>query len=116
MATLRIDKWPKNGKTSMNPKLPSITGKENPKGGAGKDMPQQFNKKPALATANTMGQGHVAPKFGIGASTKENYAKGPTVKTLDGIGGTKAVGSSAMRHPASHAAFHALGAPKGGKY
>lgn len=116
MATLRIDRFPKNGKTSANPKLPSITGKENPRGGEGRDIKTQFNSKPALATANTMGQGHVSPKFGIGPSTKENYAKGPTVKTLDGVGKTKPVGSSAMRHPASHAAFHALGVPKGGKY
>lgn len=101
--SLRVDHFPKNGKTSPNPKLASITAHSKPGIDGGPDIKTQFNKKPALATANKMGQGHVSPKFGIGASSKETYAKGPKVKTMD-------------THPQSHAAFHALGAPKGGKY
>lgn len=105
---LRVDHFPKNGKTSPNPKVPTITGRENPRTGAGKDIKTQFNSKPALATANKAGQGMTMPKFGVAPGAKETYAKGSTKQTRSGP-------PSAL-HPQSHAAFHALGAPKGGKY
>lgn len=109
--SLRVDHFPKNGKTSPNPKLGSITAHAKPGISGGPDIKTQFNKKPALATANKTGEGYKQPKFGIGPSPTGTYAKGPKVKTLDGVGGTKGIS-----HPQSHAAFHALGAPKGGKY
>jgi hypothetical protein len=112
MAQLRVDHFPKNGKTSPNPKLPSITAKENPRTGAGKDMPRQFNTKPALATANTMGQGHKVPKFGI-ADKGTTYAKGGNVSGAPKGSNMSKSGTTA---PGSHDAFMALGNPKGNKY
>jgi hypothetical protein len=128
MGSLRVDKFPKNGKTSANPKVPNITAakKFSPKEGPGDNMPEMRGTKPAKAqyTQNTGGQGLRSPAFGLGKGSNETYAKGPGVpvekiennKTANvkqhSDRGTVPTGehhAANHRAPTSHSEFHKLG-------
>jgi hypothetical protein len=113
---LRVDKFPKNGKTSGNPKLPNITAakKPNPKEGPGDNMPEMRGTKPAKAqyTANTVGQGFKKPSLGIGKGSNETMAKGPSIPAEAKESGSVPTGqhhAAGHRAPTSHAEFHKLG-------
>lgn len=106
MGSLRVDKFPKNGKTSKNPSLLNITAKKAPRisEGAGENMPEMRNKPRAAQYTNGSQSGK--PKSASGTMAAKSGFKGPE-KSPTALGHT---------HPQSHAAFHALGAPKGNKY
>lgn len=92
------------GKISKTPSLPNITAKKAPriKEGAGENMPEMRGMK--RAAQYTEGGKSGTPKGAPGTNAARSGAKAPER------------GPTALGHPQTHAAFHALGAPKGGKY
>lgn len=127
MARLKVDHFPKNGKTSSNPKVPNILASKKPniKEGPGDNMPEMRNMKlKGQYTKGSSGEGYKVPSFGIGKSSNETHAKGPSVpveriennKTANvkqhSDRGTVPTGehhASGHRAPTSHAEFHKLG-------
>jgi hypothetical protein len=98
---------PNLGKVSKTPHVPNITAKKAPriKEGPGENMPEMRGTKPAKAQY-MMGSSAGTPKGAPGTNAAKSGAKAPE-RSPTALGHT---------HPATHAAFHALGVPKGGKY
>lgn len=102
MARLKVDKFPKNGKTTPNPSLPNITAAKKPsiKEGPGENMPEMGARSRPGGQYSAGGKSGT-PAADTAAGTNAAHSKG-TVP----IGGHH---QASHRAPTSHAEFGKLG-------
>lgn len=116
---MKVDKWPKNGKTSATPKVPSPTFSAKPTVHDGQHIPEQGKRatpKGQYSDGGTKG----APKEDKGTMAAHSPGTGKSTMGENHPKGSRVPGdehhSAGHREPRSHDEFHKLGVPKDGSY
>ena len=117
MARLKVDHFPKSGKTSPNPHLPAITGHQKPSKAAGAHMPEEGARKVKAGQWNE-GDSKGTPKADAKAQTNAAHSgdKAHARGNHPHHGHVPRDEHHTMGHrePRSHDEFHQLGNPKAG--